>query len=241
MTERHAQFRRQGYVTLPGALDADELATLRRVCDTLLDEPVDDGGSGRHKIGLGEDRRFMAHRHEEFPELESLILGERMAALTSELLGQDALLFNEQFVVKGADSGASFAWHQDGAYVGYDHAPYLTVWMALDDTTEENGCVYVLPRNLDARPDLDPHTWLDDTRELNGYEGSESGIPAVCPAGSIVAFSSVTLHRSGANTTDRRRRAYICQYSVEPIRDPKTGGLKRFAKPLGRARVETAA
>ena len=62
MTERHAQFRRQGYVTLPGALDADELATLRRVCDTLMDEPIDDGGNGRHKIGLGEDRRFLAHR-----------------------------------------------------------------------------------------------------------------------------------------------------------------------------------
>ena len=57
-----------------------------------------------------------------------------------------------------------------------------------------------------------------------------------CPAGDIVAFSSLTPHRSGSNVTDVPRRAYVCQYSAEPIRDPKTGDLKRFAKPVGTAR-----
>ena len=57
----------------------------------------------------------------------------------------------------------------------------------------------------------------------------------VCPAGTAVAFSSRTLHRSGPNGTDRPRRAYIAQYSVEPIRNPESGELKRFAKPVRRA------
>jgi len=235
MPERLAKFREQGFVSLDTALAADELATLRRVCDVLLDEPVDDGGKDRHKIGLGEDRRFLCHRHAEFPDLEAFVLGDRMAALTSELLGTDAYLFNEQFVVKGPDSGASFAWHQDGAYVGYDHSAYLTVWIALDDTSEDNGCVYILPRNLDDEPGLEKHTWLESTNELSGYAGSQTGVAAVCPAGSIVAFSSVTLHRSGENRTDKRRRAYVCQYSAEPIRDPQSGTIKRYAKPLGSA------
>ncbi len=233
MTSSAEQFRSNGYAIFPGALDAEELTILRDACQTLLDEPIDDGGNGRHKIGLGEARRFLAHRHEEFPKVEAFLLGDKIASITDACLGEKGFLFNEQFVVKGSGKGASFAWHQDGAYVGYDHAPYLTVWIALDDTTEDNGCVYLLPRDLDAQPGLDPHEWQEDSRELNGYNGTDPGQPMTCPAGTIVAFSSLTLHRSGPNSTDRARRAYVCQYSTEPIRHPETGELKRFAKPVG--------
>lgn len=229
---RYSQFRRDGYVVVPNALDAAELALLRGTCATLLDEPVDDGGDGRHKIGLGQDRRFLSHRHEEFPELAEFVLGPTMAQFAASVLGEDSLLFNEQFVVKGPKTGASFAWHQDGFYVGYDHKPYVTVWIALDDTTIENGCVYIQPRDLNAKAGLDPHVWLADTAEYNGYDGDDPGKAMECPAGTIVMFSSETLHRSGRNVTDQPRRAYICQYSPEPIRDPDTGALKRFAKPL---------
>lgn len=227
------KFRQTGYAVFPNALSAEDLSLLQKTCDALLDEPVDDGGhSGRHKIGLGQKRRFLAHRHEEFPELERFLLGDKIAEITNACLGLSGQLFNEQFVVKGSGTGASFAWHQDGAYVGFDHTPYLTVWIALDDTTIENGCVYILPRNLDEKPDLDKHEWLEESNELNGYFGKESGSPMTCPAGTIVAFSSLTLHRSGPNTTEMPRRAYVCQYSAVPIRDPKTGELKRYAKPV---------
>lgn len=227
-----SEFRRDGFAVFPDALGEQDLRDLRDACTTLLDEPVDDGGNGRHKIGLGHARRFLAHRHEEFPAVEAFLLSDRIGAIVSQCLGSPGYLFNEQFVVKGSGTGASFAWHQDGAYVGFDHKPYLTVWIALDDTTEENGCVYLLPRDLDTDPDLDPHEWLEASNELNGYTGDSPGLPMTCPAGTIVAFSSLTLHRSGENRTTAPRRAYVCQYSIEPLRDPSTGDLKRFAKPV---------
>ncbi len=225
-------FRRDGYLTYPNALAADELKMLRTTCDTLLEEPPEDGGKGLHTIGLGEARRFLRHRHQDFPELNAFVLGKTMARVAEECLGTQAFLFNEQFVVKGAGKGASFAWHQDGAYVGFEHTPYVTVWIALDDTTEENGCVYLHPRDIDANPGIDPHEWLDESNELNGYTGEEPGSPMTCTAGTIVAFSSLTLHRSGPNTTTSPRRAYIAQYSPEPIIDPETGRPKRFATPV---------
>ncbi|MDJ0826779.1 MAG: phytanoyl-CoA dioxygenase family protein [Rhodobacter sp.] len=228
-------FRRQGYTVFSDAIAAADLAMLRGVCDRLLQEPPEDGGKGLHTIGLGEARRFLRHRHADFPDLERFVLGPAMGAVVRDTLGGDGLLFNEQFVVKGAGKGASFAWHQDSAYVGFDHAPYVTVWIALDDTTEANGCVYILPRDIDAHPGIDPHDWDDEGRELNGYSGTDPGVAMTCLAGTVVAFSSRTLHRSGANATDSPRRAYIVQYSLEPIRDPKTGALKRFAKPVAAA------
>ena len=164
--------------------------------------------------------------------MERFLLGQKIDAIVRACLGSDSYLFNEQFVVKGSGTGASFAWHQDGAYVGFDHKPYLTVWIALDDTTEDNGCVYLLPRDIDENPGIEPHDWLEGSNELNGYTGSDPGQPMVCSAGTIVAFSSLTLHRSGPNRTPHPRRAYVCQYTVEPLRDPGSGDLKRFAKPV---------
>ena len=226
-------FRRQGFVLFEDALAADELDTLRTVCDELLNEPIDDGGGNTHRIGLGEKRRFLRHRHPDFPILEDFLLGQTIARITEACGIDDPMLFNEQFVVKGAATGASFAWHQDGAYVGFDHRPYLTVWIALDDATIENGCVFIQPRDLDLQPDLDPHEWQDDSNELNGYFGDEPGVPITCRAGTVVAFSSLTLHRSGENVTRAPRRAYVTQYSSGPINDPATGMPKRFAKPVG--------
>ena len=227
------QFQSQGYAVFPDALSAEELDVLRSTCNTLLDEPIDDGGAnGTHKIGLGEARRFLRHRHRDFADLNDFVLGETIGKLTSGLLGKPPVLFNEQFVVKGAGKGASFAWHQDGAYVGFDHTAYLTVWIALDDATEENGCVYLLPRDLEANSGIDPHEWQDDTNELNGYFGDDPGLAMTCKAGTVVIFSSLTLHRSGANSTGKPRRAYIAQYSPEPIIDPATGQPKNFATPL---------
>ena len=225
-------FHRQGYCILPDPLTEAELRDLTAAVDTLLGEAVDDGGGRYHDIGRGEDRRFLRLRHEDFPAVEAFLMGDRMRSLATALVGPTPHLFVEQFVVKGPHSGASFAWHQDGGYVGFEHQPYVTFWIALDPATEENGCVYILPRDLDRQPEIEPHRWDEANKEKVGYEGDEQGIPIECPAGTIVAFSSLTLHRSGANTTNRRRRAYICQYSPEPMIDPATGKQRHFAKPL---------
>ncbi|MEM8947912.1 MAG: phytanoyl-CoA dioxygenase family protein [Pseudomonadota bacterium] len=222
-----------GYVVLCNLLADDELAMLRDCCNSLLAEPPDDDNGGRsHNIGRGQDRRFLRHRHQDLPELSTFVLGQGMKRLAATFIGETPHLFNEQFVVKGPKTGASFAWHQDSAYVGFDHKPYLTLWMALDDTTVENGAVFVLQRDLNRDQSIIEHRWDEEGKELIGYDGEDPGEPALVPAGSVVAFSSVTLHRSSANITDLSRRGFIAQYSNEPILDPTTKKPKTFAKPL---------
>ena len=68
------------------------------------------------------------------------------------------------------------------------------------------------------------------------YFGSDPGVPMTAPAGSIVAFSSVVIHRSGPNLTDRMRRVYLAQYSREVIHvegQHRAAGIVR-AVPRGR-------
>ncbi len=227
------QYSRYGYCLLSTRLPPEDLATLSTTADALLSEPIERDDRGRlHNIGRGADRQFLSLRHEEFPELSAFVLGRQLEALASALLKAPPLLFVEQFVVKGPGTGAAFGWHQDSGYVGFEHPPYLTFWIAIDPATEENGCITVLPRSPDQRTVVEPHEWDDRNKERVGYRGQDPGQPVPCPAGSIIAFASTTLHRSGPNTTDRARRAYVCQYSSEPIIDPTTGRPKHFAKPL---------
>ena len=49
--------------------------------------------------------------------MRDFLFGEAMRAVTTALLGDDVFLFNEQWVVKGAEEGMKFAWHQDSGYV----------------------------------------------------------------------------------------------------------------------------
>ncbi|NNE96203.1 MAG: phytanoyl-CoA dioxygenase family protein [Acidimicrobiales bacterium] len=233
ITEAHLQdYRSQGFCVLESELSRDELQVLENTCDALLAEDVDDGGGRVHDIGRGQDRRFLRLRHESYPELAGFVLGERIGALAKALLGAEPYLFVEQFVVKGPKTGANFAWHQDSGYVGFEHLPYLSLWISIDAATEANGCVPVLPRSLDGSARVVPHRFDPVNKERVGYDGDDPGIAVECPPGSIVAFSSLTMHRSGPNTTDRARRAYLCQYSVEPILDPDTSEPKHFAKRL---------
>jgi ectoine hydroxylase-related dioxygenase (phytanoyl-CoA dioxygenase family) len=155
-----------------------------------------------------------------------------MADICRVTLGPDAYLFNDQYVVKGTEGETSFSWHQDSGYIPYPHSPYLTCWIALDEVDESNGTVYVLPYSRGGTRDVAPHRRDAGTGDMIGYFGDDAGIPAVVRAGSIVGFSSTVFHRSGANTTPAMRRAYVVQYSPEPILSEDGSGPRIQAVPL---------
>ena len=157
-------------------------------------------GSGINARGK---RYFSAMVYAERPELRPFVFGPTMAAICRAVLGSEAYLFWEQYVIKAADPDTTFAWHQDSGYVHEDHEPYLTCWIALDDVTEENGSVYLLPYSRSGIRSYVRHIRAADTGDQVCYFGADPGMPVIVPAGSIVCFSSTVIHRSGANLTDR--------------------------------------
>ena len=61
------------------------------------------------------------------------------------------------------------------------------------------------------------HITDKNSNDKVGYFGSDPGLIIEMEAGSIVAFTSLNFHASGTNSTDKLRRAYVVQYSSEPI------------------------
>ena len=80
-----------------------------------------------------------------------------------------------------------------------------------------------------------PSQWCNDsalTNDLEAAPAETEGVTVDAPAGSIVAFSSLLLHATGANRSDAPRRVYLAQYSPEAILNPGTRQLRRNAIAL---------
>lgn len=235
VTDKHKQqYHESGFFILPAAIPSAALETVRRACAELIaaqDAEMDRLGTDTLNLSRRNSRYFVFLAYKDRPELGSFLFNDLMAEICRATIGDTAYLFWEQFVVKGTDKkGAAFGWHQDSGYCDGPHAPYVNCWVPLDDVNEENGTVYLLPYDLaGTRERIEHRVMASGDRE--GYFGPEPGTPANCPAGSVVVFSSTVFHRSGANGTDKMRRAYALQYSPEPVFEPD-GSLKGLAEPF---------
>jgi hypothetical protein len=218
--EQKTQYDRDGFFILERVMTERQLGYLReegqRFVD-VLDAEMEQRGVKSLGITHYKNRYFIGGKYKESRKLREFLFSELMADICRATLGNEAYLFNEQYVIKAAEKGMHFGWHQDSGYIGHDHKPYLSCWCALDDMSIENGTVYVLSYDKAGTREWVRHSREENTNDLIGYNGDDPGEPAIVPAGSIVVFSSTTFHRSGTNITDHMRRVYLAQYSLEPI------------------------
>lgn len=233
--QQRQQYIDDGYFILENVIPADHLQILRDSCDYLIDTmhaEMDRLGTDHIHISHRNKRYHIAKQYEQAPRLNEYVFSDLMAEVCRATIGEQAYLFYDQYVVKAAEQGIKFSWHQDGGYLGFPHEPYVTVWAAVDDMTIENGTAYVLPYSTVGIRSLVEHIQHPETGDKVGYFGKERGIPAVVPSGSLVVFSSLTFHCSGANTTDQMRRAYVTQYSPQPILRPQDKQPMHLAVPF---------
>ena len=190
------QFQEEGYFILENVIPESLLELLRGECGTFIDQmdaEMDRQDTDVLGINHRNKRYFVSNCFRKQPTLREFLFSDLMAEVCRATLGDTAYLFWEQYVVKGAEAGMKFSWHQDSGYVGYpDHKPYLTCWCALDDMSEENGTIYVMP----------------------------------------FSHIGINFHCSGTNYTSNLRRAYLAQYSAEPLLAHDGSRLWGNAEPL---------
>jgi ectoine hydroxylase-related dioxygenase (phytanoyl-CoA dioxygenase family) len=236
--DQREQFDRDGYAVFEGVFSGETLDLLRDACAAFVareDARMD--ALGTDTLGISHrGRRYFANEcQREQPELRRVLFDARMADICRATLGENAYFFFDQFVVKGPEGGLPFSWHQDSGYVvgnggPPEHAPYLTCWLTLDDATVANGTVRVIPGS--HRGGVVAHDRQPVTNDLSVTVDEARAVAVEVPAGSVVAFSSHTLHATGANQSDRPRRVYLAQYTPEVMLQPGTMHLRRNAIPL---------
>ncbi len=141
--DKISEFHEEGYFVLERIISERDLEGLRIECQNSLELQMASMESvGAKTLGLShrEKRYSLPCRHEESPFLEEFLLGDLMMEIVGSVVGNDAYLFLELFVLKWPKTGTPFSWHQDSGYLlGNPHRPYVSLWCALDDMTEDNG------------------------------------------------------------------------------------------------------
>ncbi len=218
--EQRRHFFEQGFVILERVIPAEQLEMLRNECDRILVETnkeMDQLGIDFQKLNHRDQRYFFCAYYKSH-QVHQFIYSSLMEKICRSFLSDTAYFFYESYVVKSPKKGMEFSWHQDSGYINSEHKPYITCWCALDDVNEERGTIYVLPYVEAGTKVKQPHIRLQEGGiEMVGYFGDASGIPIIAAAGSIVILSSTVFHRSGQNTSNHVRRAYLVDFSCEPI------------------------
>lgn len=123
-------------------------------------------------------------------------------------------------------TGHDTPWHQDEAFWELDlryHA--CAVWLALDDVDVDNGCMQFLPGS--HRQGIVTHRHLYDDPTVSALvidDVDESlAVPVPLRAGGATFHTQTTMHHTGPNLTDRRRRAYAMEFQLppQPLDPPK--------------------
>lgn len=198
------QYHRNGYVTPDFRLSEDVLEEIR-----------------------GAHSRLIA-KHPEFSDYCSALLAfdpwflnvarmPEILDMVAQVIGEDIALWNCSFFAKPARVGTKTPWHQDGEYWPIDPLATCTVWIAVDQSTRENGCLRVIPGSHTAKR-LAQHSkneaeGLALNLELDASEFDESEAEDIVLEPGQVSLHDVYLyHGSEANTSERSRRGMTLRY-----------------------------
>ena len=124
-------------------------------------------------------------------------------------------------------------WHQDRAVAlaDADQTRMVTVWLAITDATEENGCLQVVPKAADQ--DMLPHCPKTQTAIADGFVDEARAVPLPVRSGGAVIFDPMTPHSSLINRTQGIRWSFDLRYHVTG----QPSGRQHFPEFVARSRA----
>jgi len=223
--EERARFRRDGYVHLSGVLSDEELAGIEAVYARFLRREIAVPGKDLCDMSGDYGRAFEDYSivnvmlpRRYHPAWQGNLFEQRAASIAEALHGPGMVLDYDQLLAKrpGKDD-AVFEWHQDQAYWPVFPDPRTaTVWLAVDDSTLENGCMRFVPGS--NRGPLRPHRPLAGDRDrshtlLTDVDPARDVVrPVPIRRGDVTVHDERVLHGSGGNRSSGWRRAYIVAF-----------------------------
>ena len=223
--DQKRQYQEDGYFLLENVFapaEMDRVAALIEEYQRRHEEALAARG-GTEGISRAGEITFTDHLAEHDAEIAAFVKRPEFVAIATQLVGPDVDLYWNQSVFKQPEGKREFPWHQDDGYTPVTPSPYLTLWLALNDATPENGCISVLPGS--HKGGLAPHHPSPIGLVCHEADDPDQGVPVPVKAGSMAVFQSLTMHKSGVNTSTGPRKAYIIQYSAAGLRHAETGAL----------------
>lgn len=223
----HSKFRENGFVFIPGFLNALEVAEAKEHLDKLIREQVPSMPPERAFYEDRDDPSSLKQIQSLFeydPYFEHMMFNSKFEALAALLLDDVVVGKNMQYFNKVPKIGQATPPHQDGYYFMLEPNEALTMWLGLDDVDEENGCVrYVKRSHLKGmRPHAKTQT-LGFSQGMSDFGNAEDLANEVwfrTEPGDLLVHHSLTIHRADGNKSmDRSRKALGFIYYAEKAKE----------------------
>jgi ectoine hydroxylase-related dioxygenase (phytanoyl-CoA dioxygenase family) len=179
-------------------------------------------------VAIRRDHDRLVAAHPEFADYCPTVLAYDLSFLNyaripaivdmvGQILGPDFALWNSSFFAKPALTGRKTPWHQDGEYWPVRPIATATVWIAVDDSTPENGCLQVIKGSHRARRLFrhDTNTSKDLTlnQELASSEfDARDAVDIVLKSGEISLHDVFLVHGSEPNRSPKPRRGMTLRF-----------------------------
>jgi hypothetical protein len=222
-----ARYRHDGWVVPRYRLPAGQVDDMRVALDALLranpgvrpEKLVSAHIDGDNGEGVRGSARFLELARD--PEIVDLV---------SDVIGDDVILWGCHVFCKPAGEGYETPWHQDGHYWPIRPLATCTVWVALEPSTVENGCLRVVPGSQRARR-LHDHLHEDRTdltlnqRLASGAFDESSAVDIELEPGHMSLHDVYMIHGAAANRSTQRRTGVALRYM------PSTSVFERGLRP----------
>jgi phytanoyl-CoA hydroxylase len=212
------RFRQQGFIVVEGFLDAGELQHWREVTEEAIRLRINDktilSNQGNPDSFYAQVFTQCLRLADIHPGMAEIIFDERLGRLVGALSGVDGVrIWHDQALVK-PPYGNHTAFHYDNPFWSFHSHDSVSMWVALDDATLANGCLWYLPgTHLSAtfQPVGIGENMGDMFKSYPEWRKIKA-VPAACSAGSAVFHNSLIGHGAGTNMTPYPRRAMTCAY-----------------------------
>jgi ectoine hydroxylase-related dioxygenase (phytanoyl-CoA dioxygenase family) len=235
------QYHELGYLVPGFRLPTAQVDALREALDRLL---RDNPGVRPEKLISahlsGRDGQANAEGVRGQAEFLALARNEQILDAVEQLIGPDIILWGCHVFCKPAGDGHETPWHQDGHYWPIRPLATCTVWVALDASVVENGCLRVIPRSHLAKVS---HPHLHEDRQdlaLQQRLGDEhfdehTAVDLELQPGQMSMHDVYMIHGANANRSPKRRAGVALRYM------PGSSVFERDLDPVGgRSGVPTA-
>jgi ectoine hydroxylase-related dioxygenase (phytanoyl-CoA dioxygenase family) len=234
-------YRRDGYLICRDLVDPATVQRLREETVAIASgqRGAIEGVTPRAAVDDNALREVLAIHfpHKVSPPMRRMLVYPAITQVLQQIIGPDVKCMQSMLFVKNAGKPGQ-AWHQDETFIPTHDASLCGVWIALDDATVDNGCLWVQPgshrqRQLwPSRPCNDPR--FDGAPESTGWDSERwpaaGGVAAEVSAGSVVFFNGYTLHRSLDNRCrSGYRRALVLHCMSAQGELPWAFGASAFA------------
>lgn len=222
--EQVSQYQKNGFVVIEDFLDANDLQQWRTALDEAIEKRNGNKMPDRKEVfGKGDDadKSYFENVFDQLinlwqdnDKMREIMLDERIGKMAADLAGVNGIrIWHDQALVKKPWANPT-SFHLDTPYWSFSDRKALSIWVALDDVTYENGCLFFIPGSH--------QTTRLEIAGIGKNMGSifsvypelikTQSVPALMKAGSCSFHNGLTIHGAHANMTPGFRRAMTCAY-----------------------------